>query len=1491
MFSQGKKIWRCLASAVLLAVFSAMPARAQETSERVFELSADLDKTPCVPAIAGMNKAEVTLYAKTGDSICMQSIVLLVDLNDGITIDPATDVEKGESINPDVKINFRITADNKLLLSFIGNQSTFTLSASPNKQPLATFTLTVSDTLAGTSVALPINIDNVVGNDGKNTIPKDEYLASTPTAITIDVKKGFNFATKEGAAFSTDEDKDLTVSAADTDAFTATIWDTDKLVPTTAVAFKTAELDNADAATVKVENGQIVLTPSKSYLDQQAKDVTVTVTYGAVPSSNLDATPETGTFPVTIKAIDDQPTLTDLSIRNAEFTEGEEEERELSFSLNLQDPDTAASDYTLEVWLGDVLLGESFKIETGNTIDYSTPISFDYNTVAHLAKSTTLTATVKAKLNDNDKVLATQDIPITVNDKDRLPNAPTLSLDKYTAYTDEDITASATDNGDPDGDTTSISYKWTCDGQDAIDGDTLPAAKTAKGQTWTCTAIASSDPYGEGITTSEAATAKVTIKNSIPVANDTSLFIRKYNGGTGTGTLDLTEFATDMDGDDISFEFVTPGSKGTASIDIDTDKGTASIKGNTLTYRVKDLNTEFYGQTADTITLKATDREANDGEANDGEVDSNVFTVTVTYRENPPAIITVDKEASDIIDNLTIAEVTADGKPSTFTAAITATDSIEVTPAGIKSIKWSILKGGSPVSGWTLDPSTSTMEQPELTTKQSCTVTLPGYNTIVNGEDGKRPQNATFQLKVVVTDALGATTEKTWDITVNDVDRAPPAPATVAVQYAGADVQELKVKETPVPFAAGATDPDGDAVTFDFAWSCGNKTDIANRLKDETWTLTATSTTAPYGEKVVSENSATATFTVVNTAPVLTDQETQPWENNPVLESTAQTAAISDFVDVYDEDQADMKDGFDYTFAVKDDSKVKGTFTINGNNVTFTPEAHQVGTVTFTVTATERTASKANSKTVDLSFEVIGVNSAPFFKPADQYLTPQDCTGKARTVSFGVTMGDSDDEASQELDVSRVSVTKTDDYDIISDDPTIAVKGHTIYITYTVPTDAANKMGKSAVFHVTLADNGGNDNGGSNSATYDFKVVLGATPWYPIVEVASDDIPEGVSAFLIDATDETGMVLFTMRGLADTILPVDYLDYTDGLHPGTYTYKFYPWSAAEGRADEPVSELEQTVTIAEYTEPTDGTVEATVDGNTVTFTLSAPLSQGYTMTIRNEDGNVVQTIAKRFTEPTTDGMLLPETKFKLDFYEAGTYTVDLQGYNPKGVGTVATAVETFIIKDDNDSDVFFGGLAGFSPTSGKAIVTEADTTTVTFTWPALKAGYTYQLEVFDRNGLLAAAVDAGTATEATVKLASKDNATSYLWRVVVTNSQARVVSASLNLQLVKKSDAPIVSGAYVDSTATGSNVLRLAVADMTSLDGIAYDVMYYRYDASTGTGEWLMFANVVPVQAENGLLLELVGIEPNAGDGIYIRAKKGGKAIGTYTPYVLVSAN
>ncbi|MGN0867439.1 MAG: hypothetical protein ACI4SG_07195 [Oligosphaeraceae bacterium] len=632
------------------------------------------------------------------------------------------------------------------------------------------------------------------------------------------------------------------------------------------------------------------------------------------------------------------------------------------------------------------------------------------------------------------------------------------------------------------------------------------------------------------------------------------------------------------------------------------------------------------------------------------------------------------------------------------------------------------------------------------------------------------------------------------------------------------------------------------------------------------------------------ETRTIATRAPSNTAPVLTAKDPQPWASAPVVESTAKTAAIADFVSVADDDPADMEAGFDYTFAVADESPVKGEFTINGDNVTFIPEEHQVGTVVFTVTATERTPSGAVSNAVDLSFQVMGVNSAPVIHPVNQYLTPQDCNGEERTLTFPVTMGDSEDEASQTLDPSRTMVTKTDPDGLITGEPsfTISQEGdeRTFSLTYTVSLDAADKMGKKAIIHVILVDNGGSANHGIDSASFDiFVVIYGGTPWYPTIEIEDKDIPEGTSTFLVDVADEEGNVLFTMRGLAETILPIDYLDYTDGLLPGTYTYTFYPWSAAIGRADQPA--FQKIVQVADYDTPPSGQVSATVSGNTVAFDLFSPLAQGYTLTIRRQDGTALQTIDKHFVQ-LIDGLLLPKTSLKLDFYEAGTYTVDLLGYNPMGDGSTATGAATFTVKEDDDRDVFFQGLDGFMPASGNAIITEDDTTFVVFRWPTLKVGYTYRLEIFDGNGLLVKEVSADTDTEVIVPLASTADSTAYLWRVVVTNSESTNLSYPLNLQIVKKSEAPVISSALTD----GSLLFLVTVTDV-DLAGLAYDVQYYDYDADTGTGDWLVDNDLIPDVVDGMVTLDL-GFPPKAGDGLYLRAKKNGKPLGAYMPFVLV---
>ena len=106
-------------------------------------------------------------------------------------------------------------------------------------------------------------------------------------------KTDFLFTTKAEATFRTSKATPLAVSPDNTAAFQAAIqaaiWDAARnaFVPTSHVAFTTACLDKGAAATVEVKEGRIVLTPNKEYLDQQAADVVVKVTYGVISAGSM----------------------------------------------------------------------------------------------------------------------------------------------------------------------------------------------------------------------------------------------------------------------------------------------------------------------------------------------------------------------------------------------------------------------------------------------------------------------------------------------------------------------------------------------------------------------------------------------------------------------------------------------------------------------------------------------------------------------------------------------------------------------------------------------------------------------------------------------------------------------------------------------------------------------------------------------------------------------------------------------------------------------------------------------------------------------------------------------------------------------------------------------------------------------------------------------------------------------------------------------------
>ncbi len=130
------------------------------------------------------------------------------------------------------------------------------------------------------------------------------------------------------------------------------------------------------------------------------------------------------------------------------------------------------------------------------------------------------------------------------------PAAPTLAIEPAEPTTlDELVGRIAVQAEDPNGkDEISYSWSWTFDGEarDDLDGDTVPAGVTSKGQVWELTVVAS-----DGREDAPAASASVTILNSAPVATvELSPELPVV-----TDDLVASVSADDDDGDTVSFSY------------------------------------------------------------------------------------------------------------------------------------------------------------------------------------------------------------------------------------------------------------------------------------------------------------------------------------------------------------------------------------------------------------------------------------------------------------------------------------------------------------------------------------------------------------------------------------------------------------------------------------------------------------------------------------------------------------------------------------------------------------------------------------------------------------------------------------------------------------------------------------------------------------------------------------------------------------------------
>jgi hypothetical protein len=134
-------------------------------------------------------------------------------------------------------------------------------------------------------------------------------------------------------------------------------------------------------------------------------------------------------------------------------------------------------------------------------------------------------------------------------------------------------------------------------------------------------------------------------------------------------------------------------------------------------------------------------------------------------------------------------------------------------------------------------------------------------------------QNAGQQVRCTVTDSAvpPASATSTWSTVVTqDVDRAPATPVFAAPSVLPAN----PTTASTLSANATATDPDGDAVTYTVQWTHGATTIAAATLspalteKGQTWGVSVTANTNPYGLGVISSAPAASSVTIGNAAPV-----------------------------------------------------------------------------------------------------------------------------------------------------------------------------------------------------------------------------------------------------------------------------------------------------------------------------------------------------------------------------------------------------------------------------------------------------------------------------------------------------------------------------------------------------------------------------------------------------------------------------------------------
>ena len=468
------------------------------------------------------------------------------------------------------------------------------------------------------------------------------------------------------------------------------------------------------------------------------------------------------------------------------------------------------------------------------------------------------------------------------------PPVAEVSVDIPAPLSNEDVTATASGTDD-DGDALEFAYTWTQDGgpEQQVEGATLSALKTEKGQVWTVSAVAT-----DGEDDSDPATASVSIENVLPVVDSVAI---DPTEPVESSTLTAQVFETDADGDTVTFHYVwwvdglevqagaeptltgalfdkhqavsvivTPNDGFADGAPLESDPVTVLNSPPTLTGAALDPADIYEATTVTCVPSGWSD--------DDGDPEGTTYAWSVDGADPGVTAATLDGAAFNRGQSVSCAATPNDGETdgtSVFAAAVVVSNTAPVL-ADVT------LSPASPHEEDTITAAIGT-----TTDDDGDTVTY-SYEWTVNGTSTLTGSTFTTLsgLYFAKGDVISVTvipndgTDEGLPVTSAAVTAVNSTPVVDSVSFS----PSVPYTDTLLTVSAAASDADGDAVSLQYAWSSDAGTDLSGETgptldgastpgfaKNETITVMVTPVETAHPSAIGAP--VTATTLVLNTPP------------------------------------------------------------------------------------------------------------------------------------------------------------------------------------------------------------------------------------------------------------------------------------------------------------------------------------------------------------------------------------------------------------------------------------------------------------------------------------------------------------------------------------------------------------------------------------------------------------------------------------------------